>query len=105
MCELQCPQWCASLHDEALVEDRRHESEIRPVAVITRVTNDAPAAEEIHAALFQFLNEDETWVGIEHLQISPESARRLIRALTALLAKEGEADDSHTEWDCPAGTG
>ncbi len=97
MRELQCPQWCASLHDEALVEDRRHESEIRPVAVITRVTDDSPVAEEVHVALFQFLDEDETWVGIEHLQISPESARRLIRELTVLLAEEGGADDGHTE--------
>lgn len=97
MRELQCPQWCVSLHDEALIEDRRHESEIRPVAVITRVTDDAPAAEEIHVTLFQFLDEDETWVGIEHLQITPESARRLTRELTALLAEEGEADDGHSE--------
>ena len=97
MSELQCPRWCVSLHDEALVVDRRHESEIRPVAVITRVTDDAPAAEEVHVALFKFLDEDETWVGIEHLQITPESARRLLRELTALLAKEGAADDDHSE--------
>lgn len=97
MCEFQCPWWCVSLHDEALVEDWRHESEIRPVAVITRVTDDAPAAEEVHVALFQFLDEDQTWVGIEHLQVTPESARRLIRELTALLAEEGGADDGHSE--------
>lgn len=97
MCELQCPQWCASLHDEVLVEDRRHESEIRPVAVITRVTDDAPVADEVHVALFQFLDEEETWIGIEHLQMTPESARRLIRELTALLAEEGGTDDGHSE--------
>lgn len=97
MSEFQCPRWYVSLHDEALAEDWLHQSEIRPVAVITRVPDDARAAEDMHLALFQFLGEDETWVGIKHLQITPESARRLFRELAALLAEEGGADDGHIE--------
>lgn len=95
MSEYSCPEWCASLHDEEMVADRRHQSEVVPVAVVERVTDDAPAAEDLHLALFRFLEDNETWVGIEQLQITLESAHRLLRELTALLAQEGETHDRH----------
>ncbi|TLP98619.1 hypothetical protein FEF26_04270 [Nesterenkonia salmonea] len=91
MSEPKCPPWCASLHDDELAADRRHQSGVRPVAVVKRIPGDAPAAEEMHLVLFHFQDEPEPWVGIDQLQITPESARRLVRELSALLYQvEGE---------------
>lgn len=83
-----CPAWCQSTHDEVVDGDQRHETLGRIAPVIRRELHGGGAvaeADELHVMAFQFFTDEETWIVVDRLQITPESARRLIRELTKVL--------------------
>lgn len=85
-----CPTWCRADHDETHDGDQRHETATRTVPVISRGLHDGSAlaeADELHVAAFRFFAEDEMWITVDGLQITPESARRLIRELDRVVER------------------
>ncbi|OLO62011.1 hypothetical protein BKH24_03010 [Actinomyces oris] len=97
-----CPVWCidhdADGPDEA--DDHLHEATpaIVPCIALERSTDDTgaiqhhPAAVELSLVRYQYRTGDDTWLyigdGSRGLDISLESARRLVRALGRYVADE-----------------
>ncbi|WP_229054375.1 hypothetical protein [Aeromicrobium sp. Leaf350] len=80
-----CPTWCRVTHHETdLPDDRVHES----AATAVSVTTPADPGAELYVTITRAVGATEAWVFIggasrdgQHLHLSPESARRVARAL------------------------
>lgn len=96
-----CPAWCDGKHDDQeMVEDRRHHSEYRVVPIIqprerwprerSRPNTDVEA-DELNVLAFRDVGARETWIAIandrQHVEVTPESAARLLAALRSLLSQ------------------
>lgn len=93
-----CPPWCAVPHDDQdSPADRLHESAHREVAGVTLRRYHDPSgtsrrqasAVELSVVRYRYYTDDEDWIyvgdGRSGLDLSPESAQRLARAITSLL--------------------
>ena len=96
--ERVCPLWCViQHHDQELPDDLVHEGAHREVAAVSLVRyrdqDSAPrrqaVATELSVVRYRYNSDDEEWIyvgdGRSGLDLSPESAQRLARAITALL--------------------
>lgn len=93
-----CPRWCAGDHLESdLPEDRVHRAPGVAVPVVSRRTDTdlvrTAHPEEYEIGLSRADGSTETWVYIgagpgEYLEVSVESARRLIAALQHVCGRE-----------------
>lgn len=91
----KCPHWCVEDHATQLhPDDQRHLSASVLVQVIARPRRStnlgaAPQAEELGIAIHRRVGEFETWLAIasesQALEVSLESARRLVHALADVL--------------------
>lgn len=93
-----CPSWCIIQHDnQDLPDDLMHEGAHREVPTVSllrhRDQDGTPrrraAATELSVVRYRYDSDNEEWVyvgdGRSGLDLSPESAQRLARAITALL--------------------
>ena len=100
-----CPAWCVIDHEELTndeLDDVVHESAHLPVAGIvpqgTHDAEDAPvrraATAELYLVRYQYAGEADEWLylgdGHSGLDISPETAQRLRRAIGQLVNDEAE---------------
>ena len=97
-----CPAWCIGHDADAPDKDDDHVHEATPALVpcisLERTTDDAgaiqhhPAAVELSLVRYQYRTCDDTWLyigdGSRGLDISLESARRLMRALARYVEDE-----------------
>lgn len=79
-----CPVWCRADHNEIHHDDQRHETTIRTVPAVIR-QNGGPEAGELHIAAFRSFTDEEVWIAVDRLQLTPESARRMMRAVRDVL--------------------
>lgn len=93
-----CPPWCSVQHDDQhALDDLVHGGAHREVATVSLVRyrdqNGAPCrravATELSVVRYRYDCDDEEWIyvgdGRGGLDLSPESAQRLARAITGLL--------------------
>lgn len=93
-----CPPWCAVPHDDQdSPADRLHESAYREVAGVTLrrypdpggAPRRRPVVVELSVVRYRYHIDDEDWIYVDDgqsgLDLSPESARRVARAITPLL--------------------
>lgn len=66
--------------------DLRHETFVRVAPVIIREGGAAEAG-ELHISGFKAFEDDEIWVALGQLQVTPESAHRLVRQLNRVLTQ------------------
>lgn len=96
--ERVCPLWCVIQHDnQELLDDLVHEGAHREVAAVSLVRyrdrDGTPyrraVATELSVVRYRYHTDDEDWIyvgnGWSGLDLSPESAQRLARAITSLL--------------------
>ncbi|MBP2319485.1 DUF6907 domain-containing protein [Nesterenkonia lacusekhoensis] len=84
-----CPAWCRADHDEIHEQDLRHETFVRTVPAIVRGGGVAETG-ELHVSGFRAFDEDEAWVAVDGLHLTPESAQRLVHQIRTLLEELGE---------------
>ena len=98
-----CPAWCISHNADApgWTDDHLHESTpaLVPCITIERTTNETgtihhhPTATELTLVRYQYPHGSDTWLyigdGHHGLDITLESARRLMRALARYVEDEG----------------
>lgn len=94
--DYRCPLWCTGVHEVSDDLDVAHRSEVTSVPAIERIVGgkgDGEAALTVDLALGLEWKRGETWVWISPeddvtrgLVLSVESANRLCRALSTLLA-------------------
>lgn len=104
-----CPPWCIVQHDDQhALDDLVHEGEHREAPAVTLVRyrdqqNGAPHRQAVSTALsvvrYRYDCDDEEWIyvgdGRSGLDLSPESAQRLARALATLLdSTQASPDDA-----------
>lgn len=96
-----CPAWCDGEHADQLFEaDRRHHSERRLVPVIQRQEpsslGDSAESDELNIVVVKDVGSCETWVVIandrQSIEVTLESAGRLLRELDGLLAAINSPD-------------
>lgn len=93
-----CPPWCVVRHDgQHALDDLVHEGAHREVAAVSLVRyrgqDGTPrrraVATELGVVRYRYDSDDEEWIyvgdGRSGLDLSPESAQRLARAITGLL--------------------
>jgi len=98
-----CPAWCISHNADAPGKDNDHLHEatpaLMPCIVLERTTNETgtihhhPTATELTLVRYQYPHDSDTWLyigdGSRGLDISLESARRLVGALARYVEDEG----------------
>lgn len=99
--EQPCPAWCDREHVADPSMDQIHERLMAPVPVIMlnrRVDGRHELsrlieATEFEVAAYQYVDDNETWITIvdgeqqrQRIEITLESARRVVRVLSSLLA-------------------
>jgi len=98
-----CPAWCIGHDADAPDKDDDHLHEATPALIpcitLERTTNETgtihhyPAATELSLVRYQYRTGDDTWFyigdGSRGLDISLESARRLVSALARYVEDEG----------------
>ena len=102
--QLSCPIWCDREHLADADTDAVHQLVLEPVPVVglnRTISTDGGLVRtveptELEVAVSQYVGGDEVWVAViegealrQHVEISLESARRLARAITALLERIG----------------
>lgn len=102
--QLPCPVWCDREHLHDPETDAVHQVVLEsvPVVALNRVISTegqlvrTVEATELEVAAYQYVGDDEVWVAVvegeglrQWVEISLESARRLARAVTALLERVG----------------
>ena len=99
----RCPAWCAVNHDVASdeLDDVIHESAYLPVAgVVPQYGNGDGGPErqavptELYLVRYQYAGEADEWLylgdGHHGLEVSPETAQRLRRAIDRLMGTKAE---------------
>ena len=98
-----CPAWCIGHDADAPGWDNDHLHEATPALIpcitLERTTNETgtihhhPTATELTLVRYQYPHDSDTWLyigdGSHGLDISLESARRLVRALARYMEDEG----------------
>lgn len=84
-----CPAWCRADHDEIHEQDLRHATFVRTVPAIVRGGGVAETG-ELHVSGFRAFEEDDVWVTVDGLHLTPESAQRLVREIKRVLEELGE---------------